>query len=128
MPLLELSFASGESSLQVRRIAIHEALGTLYAAQIWARSHDPSVDLEPLVGQPASLRVDPGYANVTNNTRVYSGIVSFAQQGKAEASEQGLSTYQIVIVPKLWLLNHRIGNRIYQHLKLPDIVDALLGA
>jgi type VI secretion system secreted protein VgrG len=127
MPLLELSFASGESSLQVRRFAIHEALTTLYAAQVWARSHDPSVELEPLVGQPASLRVDPGYANVTSNTRVYTGIVSFAQQGKAEASEQGLSTYQVVIVPKLWLLNQRIGNRIYQHLKIPDIVDALLG-
>jgi type VI secretion system secreted protein VgrG len=127
MPLLELSFASGESSLEVRRFAIHEALGTLFAAQIWARSHDPSVDLEALVGKEASLRLDPGYANVTNNARVYSGIVSSAKQGKAEASEQGLSTYQVVIVPKIWLLNHRVGNRIYQHLTIPDIVDALLG-
>ena len=127
MPLLELSFACGESSLEVRRFAIHEALGTLFAARIWARSHDPSIDLEPLCGQAASLRLDPGYANVTNNTRVYSGIVSSAKQGKAEASEQGLSTYEVVIVPKLWLLNHRVGNRIYQHLKIPDIVDALLG-
>jgi type VI secretion system secreted protein VgrG len=126
MPTFDLSFASGESSLQVRRFGIHEALGTIFSAQIWARSHDPSVDLEPLVGKAASLTVNPGYAHVEGNTRVYSGVVSVARQAKAEASARGLSTYHLVIVPTLWLLNHRIGNRIYQHLKIPDIVDKLL--
>ena len=38
MPVLELSFASGESSLSVRRFSVREAVSEPFVAWVWARS------------------------------------------------------------------------------------------
>jgi type VI secretion system secreted protein VgrG len=127
MPLLNLSFASGESSLSVRRFSVHEAISSLFTASVWARSPDQSIDLESLVGQPVTFEVGTGYVNSHfDSARVYTGIVSFVEQAQAEASDLGLSTYYIRIVPRLWLLTQRTNHRIFQHLSIPDIVDQLL--
>jgi type VI secretion system secreted protein VgrG len=126
MPDLELTFASGESSLSVRRFAVHEAFSAPFHVDVWARSPDAAIDLESLVGKPASLKIDPGYAHVRGRKRVYSGIVASMDLGRAEASEKGLSTYRIRIVPRVWLLQHRTNYRIFQHLGIPAIVAALL--
>ncbi len=129
MPLLNLSFASGESSLQVREFTTEEGVSALFTAYVVARSPDPSLDLESLVGQSAVLEVHPGYANVLfEGARIFSGIVSFIEQAQAEESDRGLSTYHLRIVPRLWLLTQRVNHRIFQHLAIPDIVDALLDA
>ena len=126
MPALDLSFASGESSLSVRRFAIHEGLSTLFAVSVWARSPDPSLALDSLVGQPAALRVEPAHVNSDATARVWSGVVSYMELSQVETSDKGLSTYHLIIVPRLWLLTQRINYRIYQHLTIPDIVGKLL--
>jgi type VI secretion system secreted protein VgrG len=126
MQNLELSFASGVSSLSVRRFAAHEALSAPFTVAVWARSPDPSIDLESLVGKPAALKIEGGPAlTVGRRRRVYSGIVSSMELRRSE--ERGLSTYHLVIVPRIWLLQHRINHRIYQHLSIPSIVERLLG-
>jgi type VI secretion system secreted protein VgrG len=125
MSTLELSFASGDFSLSVRRVTAREAVSSLFAVTVWARSPDPSIDLEAIVGKEAGLHAVSGYANAGGmGVRRWSGIVDFAEQVQAEPA--GLSTYRIRIVPKLWLLTQRRGNRIYQHLTIPEIVDKLL--
>ncbi|HLM73685.1 MAG TPA: type VI secretion system tip protein TssI/VgrG [Polyangiaceae bacterium] len=125
MPTLELSFASGESSLSVRRFAAHESISSLFTLSVWARSKSDTIDLEGLVGKDASLRVVSGYAWALNGgTRAWSGICSYVEQVQAEPT--GLSTYYFRIVPKLWLLTQRTNYRIYQHLSIPDILDKLL--
>jgi type VI secretion system secreted protein VgrG len=126
MPALDLSFASGESSLSVRRFAVHEGLSTLFSVAVWARSPDPSLALDTLVGQPASLRIEAGIVNSQASARVWSGVVSYMELSRVEASAKGLSTYHLVIVPRLWLLTQRINYRIYQHLSIPDIATKLL--
>jgi type VI secretion system secreted protein VgrG len=125
MATMQLTFASGESSLDVRRFSVHEGLGVPFTAAVWARSPDHSLDLEGLIGQPASFQVETGYAHTHGNTRVWSGVVRYAQLGRVEAA--GLSTYLVHIVPKLTLLDYRSNYRVYQHLNVPDIVDQLLG-
>ena len=125
MPLLTLTFSSGESSLSVRRFSIEESLSSPFDLSVWARSPDPSLDLAALVGQPATFRIASGYAFARNGgARYWTGIVAHAALVQPEPT--GLSTYFIRIVPRLWLLNHRRGHRIFQHLSIPDIIDKLL--
>jgi len=126
MPALELSFASGESSLSVRRFAVHEGLSTLFSVSVWARSPDSSLALDALVGQPAALRIEAAYANSQSTARLWTGVVSYMEQSRPEVSDKGLSTYHLTIVPRVWLLTQRINYRIYQHLTIPDIVTQLL--
>ena len=131
MTILEISFASGESSLSVHRFAVREAVSALFAVSLTARSSDPGIDLGAIVGQRAVFRSVAGHAHVhQSGARRWGGVVSHAEQTHAlqlGAGETGLSTYQLTLVPALWLLTRRRGNRIYQHLSIPDIIDRLLG-
>jgi len=131
MSILELTFSSGEDSLSVRRFSVHEAISSLFTISVWARSESPAIDLESLVGQPASLRIVSGMKFARQGgARYWTGICSFIEQvhGVQPATGQRpLSTYQLRIVPHLWLLGQRRNNRIFQHQSVPDITDALLG-
>jgi type VI secretion system secreted protein VgrG len=130
MPILELSFAGGETSLSVRHFSVHEAVSSLFMVSVVARSESPSIDLEGIVGQPSSLRVVSGWAHAKlGGARLWSGVVSHIEQVQAvQQSGQGkeLSTYSLRIVPKLWLTTQRRNYKIFQHLSIPDIVDKVL--
>ncbi len=125
MPLLELTFESGETSLDVRRFDVHESVSGLFAVSIRARSPSADLDLESIVGKKASFRAASGLAYGRIPARLWSGVCSHIEQLQAEAT--GLSTYQLRIVPTLWLLTQRRNHRIYQHLSIPDIADEILG-
>ena len=125
MPLLALSFASGEESLSVRRFVVHEAVSTLFQVSVWAASRNEDIDLNAIVGQPASLRVVSGWKYaLLGGARLWTGMCNYMEQVQPEPT--GESLYFMRIVPTLWLLTQRRGNRIYQHLSIPDIIDKLL--
>ncbi|AUX44228.1 uncharacterized protein SOCE26_056920 [Sorangium cellulosum] len=125
MPTLDLTFASGESSLSVSRFSVHEGISTLFTVSITAISDDPSIDLDAIVGQSASFRAarDLAFAPLAT-ARLWSGLCSSMQLARAEPL--GRSTYHLRLVPRLWLLTQRRGHRIFQHLSVPDIADRLL--
>ena len=125
MSTFDLTFQSGETSLSVRRISVQESISDLFTVSVWARSKLPDIAIDGIVGFPASLKITAGTVHVQAlNTRLWQGICSTMELVQAEPT--GLSTYYLRIVPQLWLLTQRRGQRIYQHLSIPDIIDALL--
>jgi type VI secretion system secreted protein VgrG len=125
MAILELSFASGEDSLSARRFTVYESVSGLFSVVVWAMSPSPFLDLEALVGKPASLRIESGTKFALTGARSWSGVVSYIEQVQAEPT--GLSTYRLRLAPDLWLLGHRRNHRIFQHLSIPDIADEIFG-
>jgi type VI secretion system secreted protein VgrG len=118
MPIAELTFESAEASLSVRSFRVDEAVSKPFAITVMARS--PSqIDLESIVGRAASLQLTSGVAHLTSATRRWTGICHHIEQVQAEPT--GLSTYELAIMPSLWLLSQRRGHRVYQHLSIPDI-------
>jgi len=124
MPTLELTFESGETSLDVRRFDIHEAISTLFTVSIRAVSPNADLDLEAIVGRQAAFRVVSGLRFGMVPSREWSGVCNHVEQIRAEPT--GLSTYHLRIVPRLWLLTQRRNHRIYQHLSILEIADNLL--
>ena len=124
MPILELSFASKEDSLSVRRFAVREAISELFEITVLARSPHDEIDLESIVGQGAGFALNSGVAHLTAPTRAWTGICS--RMDLIQAEPTGLSTYSITIVPALWRTTLRRNNRIFQHLSIPDIVTKVL--
>jgi type VI secretion system secreted protein VgrG len=128
---LELKLATNQTDVFVRQFAVRESISNPFTINLLVCSSDHSLDFDNIVGAPASFRMHAGYAYVAGGgARSWSGIVSNAEQIEALqdiSGKEGLSTYVIEIVPKLWLLNHRRGNRIFQHLTIPDIITKLLG-
>ena len=128
MSLLELALACGER-LHVHRFAVREGVSSPFAVEVLARSPDPCIDLRAILGQPAALRISSGYRHAFAGERVWSGLCNHVRQVHAvglRSSETGLSTYEISIAPRLWLLSRRTNHRIFQHLSHPEIVLELL--
>ncbi|MEM6789841.1 MAG: type VI secretion system tip protein TssI/VgrG [Myxococcota bacterium] len=130
MPILELNVASDEA-LSVRRFTARERVSRLYEVDVFAMTENPSVDLEQVIGKPASFRAQSEHRfAVLGGTRMWDGICSFVELVKGSrplAGQRPLNEYRIRITPALWLLRHRRGNRIFQHLSIPDIIDVILG-
>src|SRR5580704_1840511 len=104
MPVLEVEVASREV-LSVRRFVVREAISELFDVEIVARSPDPSLDLEAIVGQPASFRIVTGTAGVHRPERRWTGVCRRAEL--EQAAPDGLSTYRLYLAPTLWLLSQR---------------------
>lgn len=124
MAILELSFSSGESSLSVRRFSVQESLSGMFTASIEARSPNEDIDLESIVGKPALFRVVSGVAWAHLDTRVWTGVVSEMELTRVEPS--GLSTYELTIVPQMWLMTQRTNYRMFQHQSVPEIARKML--
>jgi type VI secretion system VgrG family protein len=120
---LLLSVESKEE-LSVRRFSIHEGLSQLFEVDLIVLSHNDDVDLEAIVGKAATFRIKTGLINLSSPVRQWTGVVRNIEQVQAE--HKGLSTYHVILAPQLWLLTQRRGNRIFQHKKIPEIVQKVL--
>jgi type VI secretion system secreted protein VgrG len=117
-----LELASGDES-SVRRFSVHEAMSMPWEVNLVVHADSYDVALEPNVGQKASFTLKSVAKDI--HERVWGGVCSHLAQLRAETD--ATSAYLVRLVPKLWLLSQRRGNRIFQRKKLIDIVVDLLG-
>ena len=115
---LELDVASSDR-LDVRNFAVQERLSSLFQVNLVALSDNPSIDFDAVVGQPARFTLHAG-----THDRFWTGLCNHFEQVRVEPS--GLSTYQLSIVPTLWLLTQRKNHRMFQQMSEPDIVLEVL--
>lgn len=126
MALARLSFECGESSLDVHRFQVREALSELFEITVVAHSPNEDIMLGDIVGRPISFCLgEPSLsAQSTAKPKIWSGIVRAMQQEGVE--QTGISIYRLHIAPTLWLLSQRIDQRIFQYRSAPNIVRAIL--
>lgn len=115
---LELAVGSGDA-LDVREFSVHERLSTLFTIHLVATSENPDISFDAVVGQPARFVLRSGL-----HTRTWTGLCNHLRQIRVEPS--GVSTYELTLVPTLWLLTQRRNYRMFQQIAEPDIVTKLL--
>jgi len=115
---LSVSIASGDA-VDVRSFRVRELMSGLFEAKIVGVCENADIDFDAVAGQTMRFLVH-GRAE-----RAWTGVCSDLQQIAVE--EQGLSTYEITLVPALWLLTQRRNYRIFQQMSEIDIVRKLLG-
>jgi type VI secretion system secreted protein VgrG len=115
---LAVEVGSGDA-LDVRQFSIRERLSSLFQVNLVVVSENPSIEFDDVVGQTAKFSMAAGI-----HDRFWSGVCNHFEQVRVEPS--GLSTYQLSIVPTLWLLTQRKNYRMFQHISEPDIVSKLL--
>jgi type VI secretion system secreted protein VgrG len=121
-PRLSLVFEKGEDSLSVVEFSVHERMNAPFEVTIMARSPNADINLEDITGYSAGF----GFRSLDMETVAWTGVCSYMEQVQAEVSTTNLSTYHFIIVPPIWLLTQRRGQRIFQHLTVPDIVKKIL--
>src|SRR6185437_2167247 len=110
--------------LDVRRFFVREAVSELFDVTVVARSPDPSLDLDAVVGRSATFRIEVGGGGAPHLERCWTGVCRAAELEQAEPS--GVSTYRFHLVPSLWLLTQRRDHRIFQHRTAPDVAALVL--
>ncbi|MFO0588705.1 MAG: type VI secretion system tip protein TssI/VgrG [Polyangiaceae bacterium] len=109
--------------LDVRQYHVHEALSSLFEVTITGVSDNPDIHFDSVVGKEASFTLH-GPMKGVHLSRTWTGIAAELQQTRVEPS--GLSTYELKIVPALWLTTHRRNHRVYQTKTELQIVEAIL--
>ena len=117
-PNLKLEVASGDA-LDIRNFSVHERISSLFQVNLIAVSDNPSIDFDAVVGQEATVTVRAG-----KHERVWKGLCNHIELVRVEANHQ--STYQLSVVPRLWLLTQRRNHRMFQQISEPDIVLEIL--
>jgi type VI secretion system secreted protein VgrG len=118
---LEVKVASGDH-LDVRHFHVADRMSSLFEISLVVVSENDDVDFESVVGQPASFHLRAGL--LPSQERSWTGLVSHIQQVAVE--DRGLSTYQMTLVPTLWLATQRRNHRMFQLKSEVDIVVQLL--
>jgi type VI secretion system secreted protein VgrG len=116
--MLAISTALGPDVLAVRSIAVQEQISRLFQIDAELSSEDGLVDLDKVVGNEATLRLNVG----SSAKRYFNGYVSRLVQ---VANQGGYAHYQATIVPWLWLLTRTSDCRIFQQKSIPDIIEAV---
>ena len=116
---LALSVA-GPVDFDVRDFTVHEAVSEPYRVELEVTCPDPGVDLDALVGATACFELQRVFAMVRRRWR---GIVTRIEQVDVD---EVLSTYRLVIAPRLWLLTQRRQYRVFQQKSDPDVVCEIL--
>ena len=119
---LEATVASGDT-LDVRHFHVAERMSSLFEISLVAVCDNDDIDFEAAIGQPMSFKINQGI--LAHQQRTWTGLCSQLQQVAVE--DRGLSTYQITLVPTLWLLTQRRNHRMFQQKSELDIVLQILG-
>ena len=119
---LELQTAVGSDVLLAESVDGYEALGRMFEYRVLALSGAEDFRFDDLIGTPASIRIDSGIQNA-DKSRFLHGLVS--EVDHLGFDHQGLSRYQLTLVPWLWLLTRTADCKIFQHQTVPEIVQAV---
>ena len=107
----------GDDVLLLQSFSMSEQIGRLSAMSLELLSEDHAIDFDDIVGQNVTVRIEtsPG------STRFFNGTVStFAQRLRMGR----LARYEATVVPWPWLLSRTSDCRIFQEMKVPDIIKA----
>jgi type VI secretion system secreted protein VgrG len=108
--------------LQPASFSGSEQLGQLFSYNLKVLSKDGEVALLPLLGSSMTVTFDTG-----DYTRHFNGIVAeISQTGFESFSGKRQAEYALTLVPKPWLLLHKIDCRIYLKKSVPTIVKDVL--
>ncbi|QOY93701.1 type VI secretion system tip protein VgrG [Massilia sp. UMI-21] len=110
-----------EAGLLVEAFVADDALQEIGMRDVIALSTDAGLDLETLLGQPATLEICLADGK---RERFAGEICEAAMLG----SDGGLARYRIRIAPWLWRLGQVRNSRVWQDKRVVDIVDAVFAA
>ncbi|HRI65260.1 MAG TPA: type VI secretion system tip protein TssI/VgrG [Polyangium sp.] len=121
----DLSIDGIDERLHVRHFHIHEALSTNFVCSVVVRAVAPDIDIDAHIWASAVFSLQAGLTHVEGGgARQWAGVVEAIRQIDVEPS--GLSTYDIRIVSRLFLLTQSHNYRIFQRKTIPEIIETLL--
>jgi type VI secretion system secreted protein VgrG len=119
--LLSIDTPLGKDVLLLQELSGHEGISRLFSYELDLLAHDnDSITFEDIVGQKVNITIQ-----LPDETfRYINGYVSRFTQGATD--ERYFTHYHAQVVPWLWFLTRQADCRIFQNMKPPDIITAVL--
>ena len=114
--MMGITTALGAKVLAVGAIQVQEQLSRLFQIEAELASEDGQINLDDVVGQKATIRLNIG----ESDKRYFNGYVSRLVQVTTEGH---YTRYRATIVPWLWLLTRTSDCRIFQQRTVPTIIQ-----
>jgi type VI secretion system secreted protein VgrG len=105
----------GDDILVLHRMTATEQLGRLFQFNLELLSEDGNLAIDDMLGQNVTVSLD----TQTDEPRLFNGFVSRFSQGDPRGR---LAVYHATLRPWLWFLTRTADCRIYQEMKVPDII------
>jgi type VI secretion system secreted protein VgrG len=119
--LMTVSTGLGEDALLIQELVGDEAISSLFHFQLTLLAENATpVPFDKLLGQKISVALELPDAK---DFRFYSGIASRVVRGGRGPE---FTTFQVEVVPELWLLTRKFQSRIFQKMTVPDILQQVL--
>lgn len=120
---VEVEIAGGAGPIKLRdcvtRYEIRAGLSELFEVCLELSLKDPDFDVRDAVGHAATLRFER-----EQYLPRMDGIVSRLRQ--LSALTEGVSRYELTVVPALWLTTRRRDHRIFQDMSVIEVASAVL--
>ena len=118
---LDLTKSLGPDKLLLSQFTGYEALNQLFQFELHLLAENATtIDFDKLIGQNVSFGVKG--TDDSLEPRNFDGIVTEFSQG---ARDSEFTQYTMKIVPEVWKLTRQVRSRIFQHIKIPDLLKQL---
>ncbi len=122
--ILEVTTPLGPDKLLLTGFSGQEGISQLFHFHLdLVAENDQEIQFEKLLGQKITVRVGRGGKYSADQSHYFNGITAAVSQG---SQDDRLTSYQIQMVPMLWLLTRKVQSRIFQHKTVPDILKEVL--
>ena len=119
--LLSIDTPLGKDVLLLQELSGHEGTSRLFSYELDLLAYDnDSIAFEDIVGQNVTITIQLP----DGSPRYINGYVSRFTQGATD--ERYFTHYHAQVVPWLWFLTRQADCRIFQNMKPPDIITAVL--
>ncbi len=108
----------GKDALLLRGFSGSEAISQLFHFDLDLLSENDSISFQDVVGKNVTLHIN----TAEGGRRHWNGFISRFSQGP---QERRLTAYHAQMVPWLWFLTRTSDYRIFQNMKVPDIVTKI---
>jgi type VI secretion system secreted protein VgrG len=115
---IAISTPLGKDVLLLRGFTGSEAISQLFHFDLDLLSENDSIHFQDVVGKSVTLRI----YDAKGGERHWNGFISRFSQG---AQDRRLTAYRAQMVPWLWFLTRTADCRIFQNMKVPDIVQKI---
>ena len=108
----------GKDALLLRGFSGSEAISQLFHFDLDLLSENDSISFQDIVGKKVTLHIN----TADDSQRHWNGFISRFSQGPKEAR---FASYHAQMVPWLWFLTRTADCRIFQNMKVPDIIQKI---
>jgi type VI secretion system secreted protein VgrG len=118
---IAISTPLGEDVVAIQSIRGREEFGRMFQYELELLSEDDGINFDDLLGMNVTIRVGEGSDD--SDIRYINGFINRISQHEYRA---GLAVYRATIVPWLWFLTRQSDCRIFQEMKIPDIIKQVM--